>query len=159
MLTVRLATTHGYGPAAQTPQALGQVRLRIDEIASISDVGPGNFVKILQLPVPGTTAADIVPTRPVPSALRFTLECGPDLVTWQIGPVGPNDIFTLSGGQSPAIGGGSGIQESLYVGAIHHMQQAAGNPCNVVCRHGNVLVPKDCCIECHSGNTTVKFCC
>ena len=160
MFTVRLATTRGFGRAGQTPQALGRVKLDIEEVQSILDAGPGSRIRSgLVLPAPGDVFNDAIPTTQGVAVLRFILECGVDVVKWQVEAVGPHDIFTLTGGQAPALGGATGTPDSLYVGAIHHVQQQAGNPCQVACAHGNVIVPKTCCIECKVGRTTVKFCC
>lgn len=157
-MTVRLATSPAYAPRTRSPQSLGQVRLELEALPSFLTRGPGIPVQRFVLPPPNSSAQDVVQMPPGMSDLRFVLRCGPDRMSWVIGSIGPDDILTIVGGQSPQAGGMGGSQQSMYFGSVFHVGQRGANPCEVRCDAGPVT-PDDCCIVCTSGDATIKFCC
>lgn len=157
MLTVRLATTPNFLGSTPTPQSLGGVNIKLETLPTFQTRGPGTHLNQFSMPTPGRVMSDAVAPGPSAFVLRVVLQCGKDVGAFVVGPVGENDILSITGGQAPSPTGG-GAKQSIYAGSIIHANPQDPNPCRVRCDSGPVMAD-DCCIVCTVGSTTVKFCC
>ena len=156
MLTVRLATTPNFLGSGPSPQSLGSVAVEFEVLPQFLSRGRGRPLGGFTLPAPGRVMSDAL--APSGNAiLRIELHCGPDVSGFVVGPIGEDDILTITGGQAPPTLG-TPSRGSIYAASVVHADPQDSNPCQVRCDDGPVTAD-DCCIVCSRGQTTVKFCC
>src|SRR5690349_17543641 len=99
MLTVQLATTPNFPGSAPTPQSLGTVNVTLETVPTFQTRGPGTRLNQFKMPAPGRVMSDPVAPGSATLVLRIVLQCGSDKAAFVIGPVGLDDVLSLTGGQ------------------------------------------------------------
>ncbi len=158
MITLQLATVPLVGlPPQWTPP--GAAVLTLEEIVAGSRLAGTPFGR-MQMPPPGVSLMDAIRSPVGRFHMRVTLEVGSDRVAVDVGPIGDNEMLMLMGGLLVDQVRPHAPPRSLYAGSVVHNTSAVntmGN-CEVRCAHGE-MIAGECCVECRSGNITVKFCC